>query len=380
LNELRSLIQEEENMFNIRLADVVFSIDNKYSYVEKMCTDYICDDIGQVDICVTDEEINAEKTEADSDRGYLESLAVYRKIAEKIIDYKGFLMHGAVVEADGTGVAFLAKSGVGKSTHMMLWEKCLGTKFKVINGDKPLIRLIDGKIYAYGTPWAGKEKLQTNARTELEKICFLERAEENSCMPLSVKNVLEKFFPQIYRPSDGAKIIATLEMAEQVINNAEFYTIRCNMDISAAQTAIGVVLDNSIEKQLEKNGMCITETSGNSMYPMLSTGTKVMISVVDRPLKKIDVPVYRRGDHYTMHRIVKVTDSGYVICGDNRTDMEYDVTDSDIIGVLAGFYKDGNFIDAQSDEFVSYGKRATRSYWLRRIKNKLKSVLKTKKL
>lgn len=362
-------------MFNIRLADVVFGIENKYTYIEEMCKDYICDDAADVRISVTNEEINAENIGGDFDEGYLESLAVYRKIAEEIINYNGFLLHGAVVDVDGVGIGFLAKSGVGKSTHMALWEKCLGNRLTVVNGDKPLIRIIDNVVYAYGTPWAGKEKIQTNMRTKLKKLCFLERAEENSCTEIAKEKVLEKFFSQIYRPTDGTKIMSTLEMTEKVINSIEFYKICCNKDISAAEVAIEALIGNGIVAQLKKNGVAFTTTAGDSMKPLLSAGDRVMIVPVTKPLKKYDVPVYRRGDHYTMHRIVKVTKSGYVICGDNRAYLECDVTNDMICGVLAGFYKDGRFVDAESDEFIKYGKKAVRGFWLRKVKDIIKKML-----
>ena len=157
-------------MINIRLAEINFCIANKYSYIEDMCKDYITENDADVTISVTDEEIYAEGSSDEYDVGYLESLAVYRKIAEKIIEYDGILLHGVVADVDGTGVAFLAKSGVGKSTHTALWQEVLGDKMTVVNGDKPLIRIIDDKIYAYGTPWAGKEKNQKNTKTNLKKI------------------------------------------------------------------------------------------------------------------------------------------------------------------------------------------------------------------
>lgn len=357
-------------MLNIRLAEINFCIDNKYSYIEDMCADYLTDEPAEITICVSDEQIDAEG-EAEYDKGYLESLAIYRQIAEKIIEHDGFLLHGVVADIQGTGVAFLAKSGVGKSTHMALWKEVLGDKMTIVNGDKPLIRIIDGIAYAYGTPWAGKEKIQTNTRTQLKKICFIERAEENSCSEIQKDSVLEKLFSQIYKPKEGSKIVATMDLIEKVINSCLFYTIRCNKEIQAAQTAISAVLESDIEKCLRKNKVYITTTQGDSMAPMLETGDRVVIVPVTKPLKKYDVPVYRRGDHFTMHRIVKITSGGYVICGDNRTYLERDITDKDIVGVLDGFYKDGKFVDAKSPDFIKYGKLAVKSYWIRKIKQKI---------
>lgn len=357
-------------MFNICLAEINFCIDNKYSYIEEMCKDYQTDEPAQVCVVATDDQINAEGDEG-FDRGYLESLAIYRQIADKIIDYGGFLMHGVVADIQGSGVAFLAKSGVGKSTHTALWQEVLGEKMTVVNGDKPLIRIIDGVVYAYGTPWAGKEKNQTNTKTQLKKICFIERAEINSCAEISKETVLERLFTQIYKPKEGLKIAATMDLMEKVISNCRFYTIRCNKEIEAANVAIGVVMESDIEKSLRKNKVYITTTQGDSMAPMLKTGDKVVIVPVTEPLKKYDVPVYRRGDHYTMHRIVRITPDGYVICGDNRTYIERDITDADIVGMLGGFYKDGKFIDAKSPEFIKYGKTAVSGYWIRKIKQKI---------
>lgn len=49
----------------------------------------------------------------------------------------------------------MGKSGTGKSTHSLLWMKYIqGTE--LLNDDNPTLRIVDGKVYAYGTPWSGK--------------------------------------------------------------------------------------------------------------------------------------------------------------------------------------------------------------------------------
>ena len=123
----------------------------------------------------------------------------------------------------------------------------------------------------------------------------------------------------------------------------------------------------NIEQVLKEQGICITTTKGNSMEPMLVEGRdKVVVVPPEFPLKKYDVPVYRRFDHYTMHRIIKVTKNGYIICGDNRADLEKDITDSDIIGVLDGFYQGDRDISCNDEEFLNYGKNAVRGLFKRR--------------
>lgn len=141
-----------------------------------------------------------------------------------------------------------------------------------------------------------------------------------------------------------------------------------------------------IEKVIAEKGIYAGKTVGNSMNPMLVEGRDtVLIKKPEFPLKKYDIPVYRRLDHYTMHRIIKVTKEGYVINGDNRPDLERDICDKDIVGVLAAFYHDGEYIECGSKEELYFAKRARLTYPIRFIKNlpkrvmaKIKRILKIK--
>ncbi|MBP3361796.1 MAG: hypothetical protein J6N52_13130 [Clostridia bacterium] len=224
-------------MFTVRLAELNIMIDNKYGYIEKMCAGYITDRPPDFSVSVSAPEITAEGSGDSLSMGYLESLAVYRKIAEKILCYDGFLLHGVVIDVEGVGIAFLAKSGIGKSTHARLWRELLGSRMTVINGDKPLVRIIGGKIFACGTPWAGKENLHTNAKTELKKVCFIERSDKNECIKLDKDKVFERLINQIYLPEKTKFFLKTLDLINTLTEKTEFYLIKCNTDISAAKTA-----------------------------------------------------------------------------------------------------------------------------------------------
>ena len=131
----------------------------------------------------------------------------------------------------------------------------------------------------------------------------------------------------------------------------------------------------SIEKILQEEKVFVGITQGDSMYPMLVSGRdRVVISPPVFPLKKYDVPLYRRYGHYTLHRIVKVTkNGGYIICGDNRTHLETDVRDKDIIGVLSAFYHDDKYVECTDEEYIRYSKKICRSLPWRRIKQILKN-------
>ena len=165
---------------------------------------------------------------------YLETLAVYRRIAEKMPDYDAFLFHGSVIAVDGAAYLFTARSGTGKSTHTRLWRKLLGERAVMVNDDKPLIRILpDGSVVACGTPWDGKHRLSANISVPLKSICILERAQENHIREISGTEALPELLQQIYRPSDPTALAKTLTLIDRM--KVRFFRLGCNMDRSAAE-------------------------------------------------------------------------------------------------------------------------------------------------
>ena len=83
---------------------------------------------------------------------------------------------------------------------------------------------------------------------------------------------------------------------------------------------------STYEEQLNKYGTIIYTNVGRSMMPLLREHRDIMI-IKARPegrLKKYDAVLYKRGDHYILHRILSVRNDGYVICGDHNYRREYD--------------------------------------------------------
>lgn len=114
-------------------------------------------------------------------------------------------------------------------------------------------------------------------------------------------------------------------------------------------------MEMHIEDVIKENGVYVSTTSGVSMYPMLrNRRDTIIIKPVAGRLKRYDVPLYRRGKEYVLHRIVAVKPESYVICGDNCMKKEYNITDQQIIGVLAGFYRDGKEVDMNGWKYQLY--------------------------
>lgn len=60
--------------------------------------------------------------------------------------------------------------------------------------------------------------------------------------------------------------------------------------------------------------------------------------------KKYDAVLYKCGNRYILHRILKVREKDYVICGDHNIWREYGITDDQILGVMTRVIRDGKSI------------------------------------
>ena len=168
---------------------------------------------------------------------YLETLAVYRKIAEKMPDYGVVLFHGSCIAVDGIGYLFTAKSGTGKSTHTRLWRELLKDRAVMVNDDKPLIRIDENGAVVYGTPWDGKHRLSTNTSVPLKALCVLERGIENRIEWITKREAYPMLLQQVYRPYDRAAMAKTLELIDRLADSVDLWKMQCNMDIEAAEIA-----------------------------------------------------------------------------------------------------------------------------------------------
>ena len=232
-----------------KIAGKVIEITSLYGDVHEYCREYRCDEAPDFSVVTAqadiDNERETDKRSAEAEAraayvaadGYLEQLAVYRRIAEKMVDYDTFLFHGSCVAVDGEGYLFTASSGTGKSTHTRLWRELLGERAVMVNDDKPLIKVgADGAVI-YGTPYNGKHRLGSNIGVPLKAVCLLERAKENSICEVTASDAYPMLVQQMYRPREPMQLAKSMGLLDRLIKSVKLYRLGCNMDISAAKTA-----------------------------------------------------------------------------------------------------------------------------------------------
>ena len=108
--------------------------------------------------------------------------------------------------------------------------------------------------------------------------------------------------------------------------------------MSIKQEGVGTV-----ESALEKFGTYASVTYGVSMRPLFKTHRDmVILQKPNKPLEKYDVVLYRIGEKYVLHRIIKLDEERKmcIIRGDNTFKKEY-VPKNKIIAVLVSFNRKG---------------------------------------
>ena len=230
--------------FCTELADTVFQVTAFFEDTKRFCGDYLSQKAPQYVITVTERDIDFERQRANRNHqkeelppvvysdSYFETLALYRKMAEQLVQEDVILMHGAVVAVDDRAYLFTAKSGTGKTTHIRRWLETFGDRAVVVNGDKPLLHITSEGVTVYGTPWDGKEHLSTNTSCPLKALCILTRSETNS-----KKEALPMLCQQVYRPTDSAVLAKMMPLVNRLGSSVPLYRLGCNMEPEAAQVA-----------------------------------------------------------------------------------------------------------------------------------------------
>ncbi len=101
-----------------------------------------------------------------------------------------------------------------------------------------------------------------------------------------------------------------------------------------------------VEELIRGGGQVKITVTGNSMYPMLrDRADSVVLTAPPQKLKRFELPLYRRENgKYVLHRILKIKNGMYTMCGDNQTTLENDVAREQIVAVAKEFCRNGKTI------------------------------------
>jgi hypothetical protein len=147
-------------------------------------------------------------------------------------------------------VLFLGESGTGKSTHTRLWREHIGGAF-LLNDDSPFLRVEDGKVWAYGSPWSGKTPCYKQERYELKGCVRLSQAPYNRIRKLPVLQAYGAIHPSCPPEFayDGVLYDHVSSFINRLLSAVPFYHLACLPDGAAAQLSCQTLFGDEADSQ-----------------------------------------------------------------------------------------------------------------------------------
>jgi len=208
-----------------QIADLIADVPGDDG-MERRCADYLYSGDRGADIIIRTDLYRWDKYSAATPRELVSYMESGYQFCTKLLDHSGFYFHASTVVRDGRAYLFSGHSGAGKSTHTRLWISTFGGDTRVINDDKPALRLIDGVWYAYGTPWCGKDNINVNEKAPVAGLCFIKQGSKNEIRRLSVKEALFRVLSQtIFRFEHADRADALSKLIEDFLMKVPIYEL-----------------------------------------------------------------------------------------------------------------------------------------------------------
>lgn len=171
----------------------------------------------------------------DSSMGAVLSSMVRFLFAQVVLEHDGVFVHASCVSMEGKSYLFLGKSGTGKSTHARQWLQAF-TECRLLNDDNPALRIEDGKVMVYGTPWSGKTSCYKNEGYPVAGIARLKQAETNCFSPLEGPEIFAALLPSCSAIRQDADLMEALYCTLiQVAEKINVGRMECLPNIDAAR-------------------------------------------------------------------------------------------------------------------------------------------------
>jgi hypothetical protein len=139
-----------------------------------------------------------------------------------------------ITDESGCGHLFLGHSGAGKSTTARLWKGRSGVH--ILSDDRIILRVRDGQIWMYGTPWHGDAGIASPACARLSRIYLLEHGRCNEQQPLPAGLAAAELFARSFVPHHSAEGIRfTLDFLDRVARDIPCSVFRFVPDESAVE-------------------------------------------------------------------------------------------------------------------------------------------------
>jgi hypothetical protein len=150
----------------------------------------------------------------------------------------GVEVHGCgLIDAETGGHLFLGHSGAGKSTTTRLWKSLRNPE--ILSDDRIILRLHDGELWMYGTPWHGEAAFASAEKAKLSRIFILQHGERNQITRMSFSRAVGELFARCFPPfHSAAGLQSTVSFLEQIVRRVRCYQFQFVPESSAVEMAL----------------------------------------------------------------------------------------------------------------------------------------------
>lgn len=165
-----------------------------------------------------------------SDPIFMSLLAMERPMIAR----ESLILHCAYMVYRGKAILFSAPSETGKSTQAGLWEKYRSSR--TVNGDRALLRKIDGQWYADGWPVCGSSEICHAERYPIHAIVMLKQGKVNQTKRLSPMQAFAKVYSQItINQWNKAYVNKAIVLVEELAQRVPVYQLTCDISEEAVR-------------------------------------------------------------------------------------------------------------------------------------------------
>ncbi|MBQ7443703.1 MAG: hypothetical protein IJS59_07570 [Bacteroidaceae bacterium] len=151
------------------------------------------------------------------------------------------LMHASVIRNAGWGYLFTAPSGTGKSTHTHLWYKHIPGS-DLMNDDNPVVRITDGTVRIYGSPWSGKTPCYRNISAPVGAIVRIEQRPVNEIERLKPIPAFATLLPAVSSMKWDRRVYNGIcDCLSKLLATTPVFLLGCRPDAEAAHVSYDAI-------------------------------------------------------------------------------------------------------------------------------------------
>lgn len=154
-----------------------------------------------------------------------------------------FPIHASCLSVNEFTFLLSGPSLSGKSTQTNFFKQNFKNTI-IINEDKPLLFFDNNECYVLGSPWSGKDVLNTNIVKKVNAIFFINQAVDLKINNLINEEKIRLMFKNTQRPIYEKLINSSSIAMEKIINSTGIFRFDCINDPKSAQFLYNFMEDN----------------------------------------------------------------------------------------------------------------------------------------